>query len=927
MTLENHQRKREFSCKVIEQIVDGNKFPTLPSIAMEAIRLMEGEHSSFDSIGNLLKNDQVLAGRILQYANSSFIGARRQVTTINQAVSLAGFNAVRSIILSVSIFDCFSGKLKIHKKNLVNFWLHSIGVAATAEILAGKLGFSAPDEAYAAGLVHDLGKLICYLDFPEKFEEVCQELDRQGAQSKKEISPLELESNVLGVNHIETGKMLAEHWQFPEDLVRVMWLHHQPVFESILPDSANLPKLVRFADVLCVTHNVGSSYFLTSQTHSFEHFNFALEKLALHHHLAPTDIDAIMKEVHGRVQEVASVLGIWDEKSYYKLVSSANASLGKISLDLEREKRELVETNRVLSAISEIGRYLKPGGTVVEAAQRVVDAAMRAFGTIRCLCMIRDEAKHVFMGKFFDGNAYHEVRVPAQPNALRNYSQSKTISDIEAEASHRLARTSLDISQGRFLESGIIDMVAGSRFLASFFIADRQLHGGPGPVLGELIVDFSCVEGFHGNRQGTITEKFETFAVAAATAVQRMLLAESLTRQTNELAENSRKMEESQRQLFHSHRLATVGRLAAGAAHEINNPLTIISLNVQILNRLLNKNKENHEIMERLQILQDQEERISKIIQDLMGFARPAQPQFSQSSVSEVIAKVLSVIVDRVAMTKIQVKNCIPTDLPPVMVDPLQIEQVFMNLLINAVQAMPDGGIITLSAALTEGGSVEIKVADTGSGISRKNLAKIFDPFFTTKKEGEGTGLGLAVCHSIVEHNGGSMRVKSEVGKGSVFTVNLPVDKGVRLRAMKQRIEEEKPALKATFQENCRILVIDDERILNDMLQESLRNVGYKTDGAYDGVEGIGKLRYRKYHLVLLDIRMPRKDGLEVLEFIREHYPDVKVVIITGLATNDEIRATVRQGAFACLKKPFQLEKVLETVEKALFSSCYPISK
>lgn len=913
------QVQEKIAKRTINHIVEVDKFPTLPSVAMEAIRLMEGEHSSFDSIADLLKSDQVLASKILHYANTAFVGARSRVTSISQAISVLGFNAVRVIILSVSIFDCFKGQLARHKRNLVNFWLHSIGVAATAELLAKKLGFPSPDEAYIAGLVHDLGKLASYIESPGKFEKVCQELDLQGTYGAHQSLPLDIEKNILGTSHIETGKMLASRWGLPESLVRVMWLHHQPVFETITPEENNLPKLIRFADVLCVIHNVGASYFLTAGPYSHEHFHFALDNLMLHHHISPEDIDEIMEDVHKRVQEISDVLGIWDEKTYRKLVSSANVSLGGLGMQLEKSNQELLRTNQVFEAICEMTRKLKPNLALPEAAKVVVNSALKAFGVNRCLCMIRDEASQKFVGKFCDNGTYQNVDIPAHVTGIKKYSEKVVGSDIELEAAQRLERTAIDLSQGATLESGMIDMVVGSQFLATFFIATRQYYHGEEPILGELIVDFADVENFPGDERKNVTRYFETFSLAAGNAVEGVLLQNELARHAREMEETSRKMEESQRQLFHSHRLATVGRLAAGAAHEINNPLTIISLNVQIILSLLGGKKENKEIRDRLKVVTEQEERISKIIQDLMGFARPTQPKFHQASISLIMDKVLSVIGDRVSMAKVEVQNAIGLDLPQVMVDSLQMEQVFMNILINANHAMPEGGEIKLNAKAVNG-SVEVSIADTGEGIPKKDLAKIFDPFFTTKKEGEGTGLGLAICHSIVEHNGGSLRVVSEEGKGTIFTVILPVDKGSRLRAMKKSIEQKRKGVSRVKQEKYRILVIDDEKILNEMLQESLKAVGYIVDGAYDGVEGIGFLRYNKYDVVLLDIRMPRKDGLEVLKFIKEAYPDIKVIIITGLASKEEVKETVKHGAFACLKKPFRLEKVLQTIEQALES-------
>ncbi len=158
-------------------------------------------------------------------------------------------------------------------------------------------------------------------------------------------------------------------------------------------------------------------------------------------------------------------------------------------------------------------------------------------------------------------------------------------------------------------------------------------------------------------------------------------------------------------------------------------------------------------------------------------------------------------------------------------------------------------------------------------------------------------------------------------GEGSTFSVRLPIDHGVQLRDLKKAVDQ-KTVRGDDLHEICRILIIDDERLLNEMLQECLKAAGYDVDGAYDGVEGIGMLRYQKYHLILLDVRMPRKDGLEVLKFVNREFPDIPVIIVTGLASLQEIKDTVKMGAFACLKKPFVLEKVLRTVNKALALKC-----
>ncbi|MDH3359616.1 MAG: HDOD domain-containing protein, partial [Desulfobulbaceae bacterium] len=834
-----------------------------------------------------------------------------------------GLNAVRSIVLSASVFDCFAEQLDRDRQSLLNFWLHSIGVAVTAEELANHLNFPVPEDAYIAGLLHDMGKLVCYMQFPEKFQQVRHELEQQGTFCTKGATPLDIEQKILETDHIEIGRLLGERWNFPEIFAKVMWQHHQPVFETILPDMANLPKLIRFADLLCNTHSIGSSYFLPSGTHSHQQAHFALETMMLQHHLSANDIDELMDKVMERTKEVGNILGFWDEKEYHKLVGSANQRLGDLSFHLDYDNRILNESNRTLDASGSLSRQLRSGIPLADAATTIIAAVHQAFGKRRCLCMIRDTSNNFYTGQLYDGEAFNLLEIPTEPANLKQYRKGKKTDVIEAEAVKRLSRRIIDSDENKNLEAELIDMIADGEFMATFFTPSPHSHLHKLPVLGQLMVDFSDATP-ETEIPHELLKNFEIFTLSAGNGIERLLLEADLTRQNEEIARASRRMEESQRLLFHSHRLATVGRLAAGAAHEINNPLTIISLNIQILDRLLGKDKDDA-VSERLQVIASQEERIAKIVQDLMSFARPTQPKLTADRIKDIMDRVLTVIGDRVSMTRIEVDNQLQEDTPQILVDPLQIEQVFMNLLINANHAMPDGGTITLRDKKTTD-LVEIEIIDNGAGISRKNLSKIFDPFFTTKKEGEGTGLGLAVCHSIIEHNGGSMRVASKEGEGTTFTIALPQDKTTRLRALRQNLEQE---VSETPKPNgkTRILVVDDEQAINQMLADSLRMEGYEADGVFDGVQAIQQLKDKSYKLVILDIRMPRKDGLEVLQFINEEYPDLPVLIITALASKEEIKNTVKLGAYACLKKPFRLDTVLETVKRGLSEADKKTSK
>lgn len=900
--------------------LDIDRLPTLPTVAVEAIRLMEeNDSATFDSIGDLIRNDQVLTSKILRYANSAGVGARKKITTVSQAIAAIGFSALKSIVLSVAIFDTFPEDFFQHRDRLINFWLHSIGVGAAAQFLARELKFPQPDEAYVAGLLHDLGKLACYLQFPDNFLQLCQELELQGSYSTRGPTPLELEKSYFGTTHVEAGRALSKTYGFPEPLTEAVWLHHQPVVEKIFPDKSQLSQLIRFADTLCVCHHVGSSYFFLSQPISHDNYHFSLEKLMELHDLDKEKIDELMAGVHQEVERMSKVLGCWDEENYYRLVNTAKRGLGQVSLDLDEDNRQLKASHKILAASSSIHKGVYAASDLYGAAKVVIDAVCEGFDITRCLCLIRDFKTERYLGLSVEGSSYNTLDVPVSLEDLVD-GYSSVDSEIEAEALSKLGEVSHDLIHDKISSARLINMFSGSQLMAGFFTAGEWSNWRKGEILGELVVDFSSGADFVPLSSSDLARKFQAMASTAGLAIERLLIERDLTSRTEELTEKSRQVEESQRQIFHSHRLATVGNLAAGAAHEINNPLTIISLNLQLIKRMLNEDVGRDDVLQRLEVIEEQEGRISEVIQHIMDFSRPTEPESSSVMVPELVNGVLSRIASQEPWDGITVTNRIPEDMPPVLVDRQQIEQVFTNLLTNAGQAMSGKGSLTLEAQSDEN-LVTVSITDDGEGIASQDMGKIFDPFFTTKKEGEGAGLGLAIANAIVELNKGSILARSGADGGTTFLVSLPRDKSNQLQEMKSVLKSKTEAAdpeQSRRDGQSRLLVIDDEEILNHILQETLDNAGYFVDGAYDGIEAIAKLRYRKYDLVLLDVRMPRKDGLDVLQFIKREYPDTRVIIITGLASLPEIKETKKLGAYACLKKPFQLDRVLKTIEEAL---------
>ena len=236
----------------------------------------------------------------------------------------------------------------------------------------------------------------------------------------------------------------------------------------------------------------------------------------------------------------------------------------------------------------------------------------------------------------------------------------------------------------------------------------------------------------------------------------------------------SLQLKDREAQLDRTSRMAAVGTLTAGIAHELNNPLTNIGLNAEALHDGLTSYTES----QKLKMLSDiltQVERAGATVRNLLDFTRVEKPVFVSVSPADVVREVRNLLSNEAELSNVRFDVDVPESLPRIEGSPRDLQQVFLNLLLNAIQAMPDGGTISVRARATDEGTIQIEFADTGVGIPEEQVGSIFDPFFTTKEVGQGTGLGLFVTYGIVERHRGSIAVKSEVGAGSTFTVTLPI--------------------------------------------------------------------------------------------------------------------------------------------------------
>jgi CheY-like chemotaxis protein len=270
----------------------------------------------------------------------------------------------------------------------------------------------------------------------------------------------------------------------------------------------------------------------------------------------------------------------------------------------------------------------------------------------------------------------------------------------------------------------------------------------------------------------------------------------------------------------------------------------------------------------------------------------------------------------------IQVSQEIAPDLWMIKGDATQLHQVMMNLCVNARDAMPNGGKLTISATnfivdenyaqmhldASNGSYVMISVADTGMGISPEILDRVFEPFFTTKELGKGTGLGLSTVLGIVKSHGGFINVQSDINKGSNFQVYIPAQE---INETQQEVEVDFPKGEGEL-----ILVVDDEDSIRDITKKSLESYNYKAITASDGIEAIALYAERRDEIsvVLTDIIMPVMDGLTTIRTLQKINPQVKIIAVSGLISNDKINTITEIGIKAFLSKPYTAKQLLQTI-------------
>ena len=381
----------------------------------------------------------------------------------------------------------------------------------------------------------------------------------------------------------------------------------------------------------------------------------------------------------------------------------------------------------------------------------------------------------------------------------------------------------------------------------------------------------------------------------------------------------------AEEQLLRAQRMESIGTLAGGIAHDLNNVLSPILMAVEML-QLKNRDPE---IERWLEVIRKSSERGADLIKQVLTFARGLEGKRVAVQLKYLVKDIVKEVAETLPKST-AVEYRIATDIKPILADPTQIQQVLMNLCVNARDAMPDGGTLTVSVenvTMDEtaarmnpeaqiGQYVVLSVADTGTGMTSEVKNRIFDPFFTTKEVGKGTGLGLSTSLSIVKSHGGFVNVYSDIGRGSRFSVYFPVDEANVERGT-ERTETVYPRGSGEL-----VLVVDDEERIREVAEAALEAFGYRTISAADGNEGIAKFaaNIEEIAVVVTDLSMPKMDGVNMVRTIRKLAPGAKVIAMSGLMTPDQTRQLDELGVKETITKPFTAESLLSAIDATVNS-------
>ncbi len=713
-----------------------DSLPTFPAVAQKLLRLFSEAEleqptltwaETLAQAAAVIAADPPLAGKLMSLASAKRRGAGRSLTT---AIDALGFEEFRSAAVTAEVFTEDNGV------DHACLWKHSIATAIAAEMLAAHApGDVDPDEAYVCGLLHDLGKMAMERCMPKSYRRALEVMAHDAAPAA------ECERKVIGVDHSAIGRRLAERWRLNPTLRDVIWLCHQP--PETLPQSTpthTLVILVSLADALARTPGLGLSLPAPPTG--------ASEALAERLELSLETIGEIIEKLPALVEERFSLLGL-DEPAV-----SGGAELGRLNEQLRRRATALSIEAAAFRQLQKFTAAIGPEATVADVLEQIAIAIGRGVEQD-----ITPETPLVAYCLANEGGATLAVCIGGDQAEFQSLPSPRQLDgDVPANAAE--AFTALGESADT---------------LTAWLSDDKCVHQ-------PLVCDGDWIGGvFYTPPPGALAEgrvsEIAKCVADASALLLAMVRSRSKTAEVGDQLIGATQMQAAiQHTLAEARTLAAAGQMAAGAAHEINTPLAVISGRAQLRGSQAKTDDEK----KAWRLIADQAQTISDIVTDLMAFASPPPAKAEAFDVAELFAEAAEMFssCDHPQAAAAQVDIEVGEETPRALADKAQICEAIVELMKNSASASEPQPQLRLSAEFDEiNDAVMLTVADEGAGMDERTIERAFTPFFSLQKAGRRRGMGLPRVKRAVENNGGRVWIRSRSGHGATVFIHLPAAK------------------------------------------------------------------------------------------------------------------------------------------------------
>lgn len=732
------------AARQVEMIVRQlNTLSTFPQVAGNALRLLASNPPEISDLVEMLKADPALSAKVLSIVSEQIDTTAEEPLSMEQAAAALSSEQLRDAVLSVRVFQAF--EVPAAEQAELDFRqqlaLHALATACAAERLAEELlPASLRTIAFSAGLLHDLGKLALLEVMPKSVLQMVSQAQAEG------VSLTAVEQHHLGLDHTTVGKRLAEKWNLPKPLLAAIWLHHSDTeaVASHIP-FVEMARLVHLADCLARKAEIGASGSYDSP----DEWLGAAGRFRLN----PDLLDRVLKELPEQVQNQSRRLGLQAPAAahqYYGAIQQTAAELAKLNLDLTRTSRQFQIKSRQVELLDQFLGRLKPqdaletlafhlASVLAGAVQGAVSVLLQTdLGESSVCCFTMDR----------QGNQHSALLhlPPGQSVAARQEKEEFTVRVIEADL------------------NWFFDKLSGRLNPAFCYTAPLSV---PGLRIGRVVFELS-----QSGRLEFIAETIGPLCQAAASVLQTADVARKHLELSERLAEVLGNLKTARRQIAQMEALHGIAEMAAGAAHELNNPLSVISGRAQ----LLASTETDPKRQEELRLIQERTEEMAGILKDLMSYARPPQPEKHIHSVLDLVHEAIRRTCKIHNLPQMAVRFEDLDSLADVYVDFEQITEALTHILLNSLQSYPgENGPIRISRTpLQPPSGAAFSITDQGCGMDPKTLANAVKPFFSARPAGRRRGMGLARAQRLLQVNDGSLMITSRVGKGTTVTITLP---------------------------------------------------------------------------------------------------------------------------------------------------------